>query len=745
MIGKIISHYRILERLGEGGMGVVYKALDTHLDRPVALKFLPAHLGKDPGARTRFIQEAKSASSLDHTNICTVHEIKQTDDGQLFIAMSCYEGESLKNKIERGPLPIEEAVDYAIQIAQGLAKAHKRDIIHRDIKPGNVMVTDEGVVKIVDFGLAKMAESSLTKTGKTLGTTMYMSPEQARGEKVDFRTDIWSLAVVLYEMLTGKQPFRADYDAAVLYQVVNEEPESLRSLRDDIPESVVGVVEKCLGKDPAQRYQSIQEIVGELSKPTHTSEPEPKKSIIVLPFVNMSPDPDQEYFSDGLTEEIITDLSQLHDLFVISRSTAMTVKGTKKKIRDIAREVNVRYVLEGSVRKAGNNLRIAAQLIDASNDTHLWAEKYRGTLDDVFDIQENVSRSIVDALKLKLSPEEEINIAGRPIGDIRAYECYVKARYDIWLTSEDALARALDLIERGLEIVGDNDLLYAMKGHVYVQYVNSLCKPPETYGFLLEQARQCAAQAVAVNPTSATAHYAQGLVFHQSGNPRGAIRHFGRAVALDPNHSDAMFLLGYQSAAGGRNLDGARRLLARVMELDPLTPIATSALGFFYLFNGDFSAAVKAWSKWQRTMEEVTSPFLAFCAWLNAMSGDFDEAIRLINQIVSLLPGHVLSEVGSFLKHAWLGERQQALGAVTERLEQAAWWDDLYSLWMAECYAVIGEYDRAFHWLDHTVDYGITNVRFLGESDLFLENLRSDKRFKELLEKARRFSDSLMG
>ncbi len=383
MIGQTISHYRILEKLGGGGMGVVYKAEDTKLKRTVALKFLPPDLTRDPEAKERFIHEAQAASALDHNNICNIHEIGETDDGQLFIAMACYEGETLKKKIEHEQLPMDKAIDIAIQIAQGLQEAHEHGIVHRDIKPANIIITNDGVAKILDFGLAKFAgQAKLTKTGSTVGTAAYMSPEQARGLDVDHRTDIWSLGVVLFEMLTGKLPFRGDHEAAMLYTIVHEEPAQVLEHRLDIPVGLALTVSRALQKEPKERYQSMRELFNDLKSVSTPGIQLPKqeKSIVVLPFDNLSPDPDQEYFSDGLTEEIISDLSNVRALRVISRSSAMTFKGTKKKIPDIAREVNVQYVLEGSVRKAGNSLRITAQLLDAQKDAHLWAEKYSGTL-----------------------------------------------------------------------------------------------------------------------------------------------------------------------------------------------------------------------------------------------------------------------------------------------------------------------------------------------------------------------------
>ena len=477
-------------------------------------------------------------------------------------------------------------------------------------------------------------------------------------------------------------------------------------------------------------------------EPTET---ERKKSILVLPFDNLSPDPGDAYLSDGLTEEITTDLSQLRSLRVISRSSAMALKGTQKDVRTIGGELNVRYVLEGSVRKAGEDLRITAQLIDAHADEHLWAEKYSGTIEDVFTMQEQVSRSIVDALKLQLTPHEEQRLVERPLENLQAYECYLRARSLIWLLSEESHDRALELLERGLEIVGDNDLLYAAKGLIYFHHVDQMNKPPETYADLLEQARACADRALAINPSSAPAHALQGFVSFASGESQDSLRHFSSALQLDPNSAEAHLVLGYWRAAEGRELGSARRFLEKVAEIDPLMPMNKGALGWLHWFNGDFNAALDVWRDWQRQSEEVKSPYRVYLAYLHAANGNVGEAVRLIDQTRSDSPQHILTALGTLLKHGWLGEKEQALEAVTERLEQAVWWDDIWSLLLAGGYAQIGESERAIHWLDHAIDYGIWNVRYFSEQDPFLAKLRSDERFEPLMEKARRLSESLGG
>jgi len=315
MIGTTVSHYKILEKIGGGGMGVVYRARDLKLDRFVALKFLPPELTLDPEAKGRFVHEAKAASALQHTNICTIHDIDETDDGSLYIVMDCYEGESLTSRIATGPMQVKGAVDVALQVASGLSKAHEKGIVHRDIKPGNVFITTDGTVKILDFGLAKLAggQTRLTRPGSTVGTAAYMSPEQAQGMDVDERTDIWSVGVVLYEMLTGKLPFRGEHEAALLYSIVHEEPQGLVSVRADVPRSVAAIIEKALQKECSRRYQSMKQMVSDLKSALVPvlELPKQEKSIVVLPFENLSPDPDNAFFADGLTEELIADLSKI--------------------------------------------------------------------------------------------------------------------------------------------------------------------------------------------------------------------------------------------------------------------------------------------------------------------------------------------------------------------------------------------------------------------------------------------------
>jgi serine/threonine protein kinase len=730
MIGKSISHYKILKKLGEGGMGVVYEAEDTKLKRTVALKFLPPELTRDPQAKARFVQEAQAAAALDHPNICPVFEIGEAV-GATYIAMPRVRGRSLKDRIAAGPLALEEALDIAGQVAEGLKEAHERGIVHRDVKPANIMLTEKGQAKIMDFGLAKLTGAAdMTKTLAVMGTVAYMSPEQARGEAVDRRTDIWSFGATLYEMLTGEMPFGRKGDQALVYCILHETPESLIRLRPEIPLQLERVVQKALEKEKSLRYQTMADVLQDLkaARASGMSISQPEKSIIVLPFENISADPDQDYFCDGMTEELISDLSKIHALRVISRTSSMMFKGTKKDIPAIAREVHVRYVLEGSVRKAGNNLRITAQLIDAANDAHLWAEKYGGTLDDIFDIQEKVSHSIVDALKLKLTPEETELLAERPIPSALAYEFYLKARGEILKWTEAGLENALRYLRNGLEIVGENALLYAGMAYVHFQYVNLGLKEKE-YG--RKQAEDYVEKAFALDPDSSEASFIRANLIAWS-QPKEGIRCFKRVLDKNPNHFDALFYFSCVLGTLGRKRDVVP-LEERTIRIDPLNPLAYVHSGFNRMWDGEFALALERLGKLHRSFPGDV--MTKWCYGLGLAYMDRKEEAGLVfDEVAREQPGTLFACMGLAFKYALQGKRSETLAMLDSNPHLQNPWDFQTAYWKTECLALIGEKELALACLELDVNLGMSNYPLMSELDPFLVNIRGEERFKKLME-----------
>jgi len=747
----LADRYTIERELGRGGMAVVFLAIDQKHGRPVAVKVLLPELAAALGAE-RFLREIRTTANLQHPHILPLYDSGQAVEdgpgdasvpdrprpsptGLLFYVMPYVEGESLRDRLKRETqLPVDDALRITEQVASALDFAHRREVIHRDIKPENILL-HEGEAMVADFGIALAVKAAggerLTETGLTIGTPEYMSPEQVAGERqLDGRSDVYSLACVLYEMLAGQPPFTGATGQAVLAKHVTDAVPPVTTVRPGLSPAVAGALDKALAKAPADRFESAQAFAETLFAEAKEAEPE-IKSIVVLPFENLSPDPDNAFFADGLMEELIADLSKVHALRVISRTSAMQFKGTAKGVPAIARELNVRYVLEGSVRRAGNSLRVTAQLIDARTDAHLWAEKYGGTLDDVFDLQERLSREIVAELRVSLTADEDRRLAARPITTAAAHDCYLRAIESMWQLTEASLARAVKHLERGIAIEGESALFRGALAYVYYQHANIGLEPTEHYRGL---AREHADRALTLDSEAPLAHLAIGLLSAFQ-KPAEGIQSFNRVLGTDPNNVEARFWLAI--IMSGWRPERAREHLVAARKLDPLHPLIGWLDGCVSLMSGDFEQAVRTLS------ETLESDRLPAAVWWLASSlaylGRHEEAVPLFDEAFKGDEGSVTRRLCRLYAHVLRHEHDDAWRILREDLHasSAVHHDFMYALFVAECHSLLGDAAGGLEWLERSVELGLINYPFLNEHNTLLEPLHAEPRFRQLMERVK--------
>jgi len=663
---RLLHYYEILEKLGEGGMGVVYKARDIKLNREVAIKLLPERLATRSEERERLKKEARAAAALNHPNIATVYAVEDVDE-QMFIVMEYVEGRELKEMIESETLRLNEALDLIEGISDGLKTAHSKGIIHRDIKSNNIIVTSDGTAKIMDFGLAKIkGESGITKVGMAVGTVAYMSPEQLRGLRVDNRSDIWSLGAVFYEMLTGELPFKSDYDAALVYSIINEEPLEPGRLAHSIPYELDSIVMKMLEKNPERRYASVEDFVRDVRdfrrRQEGTDRAVDAKVIAVLPFNNISPEKESDYFSDGLTEELIMNLSRLKGMSVISRTTSMLYKGTAKSAKTIGRELNAGYILEGSVRRFKDDLRITAQLVDVRSDTQLWGETFSGRLADVFDIQEKVSRQIVDALTLRLTPTEKIVLTKRPTVNLDAYDLNQRAREFLYQRNKSKLNVAIGLFERAIEL----DPRYANAYAGLAEAYGTLYQLFETQDVWLEKSMEASLKALMYDSSLSQAYSALGLCYFNKGSLEEALEASRKAIELDPSDYAAHWILGRIFYLTDRETEAIEQY-KKVVELNPEFFSVYNDLLLSYQRLGDkenylktLETALEVYPRYLLEHPNDGRAHIHFAVRL-AEAGRFDEAKKQAEEAIELNPTDPLMLYNAACFYARMGETALAI------------------------------------------------------------------------------------